>query len=257
MSQPSTESTGQAPAGQSTNQPPAGQAAAPQAPPEQQPPAAAPERPDGVSEQEWEALGDPGRNALVRERERAQAAERALAASRARPAPPKGAQPGADHQPATEQQQPAQQQTSAPGQVEQLATGGQPDIAAIVQQAVAAAVKPFQERDEQREAERAAQTIQSAVMDAAKDRFHDATDALASIDLTQVTDGNGGVDQNKVGIALEDLLKRKPHLGKVVDDRRYAQAGAGAAPAGSSRPLDDRVQAMLTEMQTAAGIKAG
>ena len=34
------------------------------------------ERPEGVTEEEWEALGDPGKRAIVRERERAEKAER-------------------------------------------------------------------------------------------------------------------------------------------------------------------------------------
>jgi hypothetical protein len=73
------------------NQPPAPAPPAP-VPPAPSPPAppAAPEKPDGVTDAEWAALGDPGKNAIVRERQRAAAAEQALAAERARntPRPP-------------------------------------------------------------------------------------------------------------------------------------------------------------------------
>ncbi|WP_181312473.1 hypothetical protein [Nocardioides campestrisoli] len=201
-------------------------------------PPAAPERPENVSEQEWAALGDTGKQALVRERERANAAERALAAARARPAPPKPADP-----PKAGEQPPA----TKPGE--------QPDIAAIVQQAVAAAIKPFQERDEQREAEQAATAVRDAVIEAAKPQFHDATDALSQIDLTTVLDGNGQPDQAKIDGAIKELLTRKPHLGKVVDDRRFAQPGAGPTPGGSTPPLNDRVKATLARMQERAGVK--
>jgi hypothetical protein len=201
---------------------------------------AGPERPDGISEQEWDALGDPGRAAIVREREARQAAERALAASRARPTPPKPNEP------------PKPAPNEPPKGTE---SGEQLDVAAIVQQAVAAAIKPFTEREEQREADEAAGRVREAVLNAAKPRFHDATDALASIDLTAVLDGNGQADSTKIQAALDDLLTRKPHLGKVVDDRRFAQPGAGPTPGGSTPPLNDRVKATLARMQERAGVK--
>ena len=47
------------------------------------------ERPEGVTEEEWEALGDPGKKAIAREREARVQAERERDAARARPAPPK------------------------------------------------------------------------------------------------------------------------------------------------------------------------
>lgn len=214
-----------------------------QTPPENEPPAGdpsnAPERPDGVSEEEWEALGDPGRAAIVREREARQAAERALAAARAKPAPPKKAAAA-----------PARTPAAAPPE-----SGGEVDIAAIVQQAVEAAVKPFSEREEQREADEAAGKIRDAVLEAAKPRLHDATDALAGIDLTTVVNDQGQADNDKIKSALDDLLTRKPHLGKVVDDRRFAQPGAGPTPGGSTPPLNDRVKATLARMQERAGVK--
>jgi len=203
------------------------------------PPAPPAERPDGVSEAEWNALGDPGRTALTREREARRTAEQALAAARSTPpAPP--APPAPPKAPVDPPKGP----------------DGQPDIAAIVQQAVAAAIQPFQDRDAQREADAAAASIRDAVTTAAVTRFHDATDALAQVDLTQLTDGTGRPDQQKITTALDDLLTRKPHLGKVVDYRRQSPEGTpiGSSP-GHPAPLDDRVKASLARMQQASGVK--
>lgn len=213
----------------------------PAGPPTEQPPPAdppqAPQRPDGVSEEEWSALGDPGQRAILRERERTQAAERALAAARARPTPPKSTPPAPTQQPPKTDE------------------GGTPDIAKIIEDAVAKAVQPFQERDAQRDAEKAVQTIQNTVLDSAKDTFLDPTDALANIDLTQITDGNGGPDPEKVKAALTDLLTRKPHLGRTPDGRRYAPPGSPAGAQQSAAPLEAQVQSTLARMQSSAGIR--
>lgn len=200
----------------------------------------APQRPEGVAEDEWEALGDPGKRAIVRERERATAAESALAAARQatkpKPAPPKPKkpEPKAGEKPDSDA----------------------PDIAALVQQAVTEALRPMQEAQEQRDAEQAAQTIVDAVQTAAKDRLHDASDAVVALDLSTLTDGQGAPDAAKITAALDGLVQRKPHLAKVVDDRRRPAAGApiggGVAPAQTA---DDKVKASLTRMQSAAGIK--
>lgn len=197
------------------------------------------ERPDGVSEDEWNALGDPGRTALTRERTARQAAESALAASRARPAAPKPTEPA----------KPADAQAAA------TKPGDAPDIEKIIADAVTAAIKPFQEAETQRATDQAVQSIQTSVMDAAKDLFLDPTDALVGVDLTQVTDGNGAPDPTKVKAALDNLLERKPHLGKTPDGRRYAPPGSPAGAAASSAPLETKVQETLKRMQAQAGIK--
>lgn len=199
---------------------------------------AAPERPEGISEEEWTALGDPGRNALAREREARQTAERALAASRARPTPP--AAPPAPAVPAA---------PAAPA-------GGEQDIASLIQQAVAAAVKPFADRETERETERktqaAAERIQQSVLDAAKDKLHDPSDVLANVDLTTVVNDKGEVDAAKVTTALEDLVKRKPHLAKSAT--RLAPPGiGGGAPASATDA--ERVKAVLADMQRATGVR--
>lgn len=200
-------------------------------------PPTAPTRPEGVEETEWNALGDPGRKALVRERERADAAERALAASRARPAaPPKPEAPAAPAAPA---------KPEAP-------KSGELDIAAIVQQAVDAAVKPFREAEEQRTTQQAAEKIRTSVLDAAKTRLHDATDALANVDLTTVVNDQGQADPARIKTALDDLVSRKPHLAK--SGERIAPPGiGGGAPAGATDA--DKVKAVLADMQRATGVR--
>lgn len=203
-------------------------------------PPAAPEKPDGVSDAEWAALGDPGKSAIVRERQRAATAEQALAAERARHTPkPPGTPPAPN--------------PAAPAKT----ADGQPDIAALIQQAVTAATAPLLEAQAQRDAETAASVIRDSVTTAASARFHDPTDALAQIDLTTLTDGNGRPDQQKITTALDDLLTRKPHLGKVIDSRRHAPPGTpiGATGVGPGAPLDERVKATLTRMQQSSGVK--
>lgn len=201
------------------------------APPAPQPP----ERPDGVTEDEWNALGDPGRAALTREREARQAAERALAASRAKPAPPKKDPPAP--------QPPAPKDEPKTGEV---------DVAAIVQQAVAAAIKPFTDAEERRQVETAAERVRSTVVEAAKSRLHDATDALANIDLAGVVNDQGTADPDKVKTALDDLITRKPHLAKTTE--RVAPPGiGGGVPAGATEA--EKVRAALADMQRATGVR--
>jgi len=195
--------------------------------------------PEGVSKDEWDALGDPGKTAIVREREARVKAENDLKAVKAaKPAPPKPAPP-----------KPAEPAAPAP------AAGDAPDVEDIVKRAVEAAVKPFQEREEARDAAEAVGRIQSAVIAAAKETFQDTSDAVVGIDLTTVTDGNGGPDAAKIKTALEALLTAKPHLGKTPDGRLYAQPGFGAGAGEGNIPLETRVQTILGQMQSAAGIR--
>lgn len=211
---------------------------------------AAPARPDGVSETEWSALGDHGKVALTREREARRQAESELAAARARPTPPPGVTVAPAAPAAPTPQPPAQQQA-----------GQAPDIAAIVQQAVAAAIAPFQERDQQREAAQAADAIRAAVTGKADGLLHDANDALVNVDLSTITDGNGRPDPAKIDAALQKLVTDKPYLAKPTDGRRFAAspaAGAAAAPSGGAagaRPLEDRVKDHLAAMNGAVGLK--
>lgn len=201
-------------------------------PPENEPPI---ERPEGVSEEEWTALGDPGRAALVRERTARTAAERALAAARApKPGPPKN-DPPAD----------PPKQTDPP-------KNDQVDIAAIVKQAVDAAIQPFAEREQARAVDEAANKVRAAVIEAAKTKLHDPTDAVANIDLTTVITEEGEADPAKVTKALEDLLAKKPHLAK--STLLVAPPGiGGGAPANATE--GEKVAAALARMQKSVNLR--
>lgn len=190
-----------------------------------------PQRPDGVSDAEWDALGDPGKQAIVRERARATAAERDLAIIKAAQA--KAKTPPADSD----------------------GDGGKQDIAAVVRSAVEAAMAPVRQAQEQRETEEAARRVVDALTTAAKTRLHDSSDALTQVDIAGLTDGSGRPDDAKITAALDDLLKRKPHLAKPVDDRRRAQPGAPLGSGQLGRPIDDRVKEALSQMQAATGVK--
>lgn len=201
-----------------------------------------PERPEDITEEVWDALGDPGKQALVRERQARSEAEQARAqaererdAARARPAPPK------DQQPA---QQAGQQ---PPGQQAQ-----QPDIAAIVKQAVDAAIKPFADAEQQRQTDAAAGRVRDAVVEAAKPLLHDATDAL-QIDLASVVNDQGAADAEKVKKALETLITAKPHLAKT--GTRQAPPGIGGG--GPATPTDaEKVKETLARMQKSTGLRS-
>jgi len=201
---------------------------------------APPERPEDIDETAWNALGDPGKQVIVREREARQAAERALAASHARPAPPKP------------------DDKSKSGDRDDKRKGGdQPksgdvDIEDAIQRAVQAAVKPFADAEDRRATQQAAERVQTAVLEAAKPWLHDPTDALANIDLTAVVDDQGRADPAKTKTALDDLVTRKPHLAKSAE-RRAPDGIGGGAPAGATD--GEKVKAVLADMQRATGVR--
>lgn len=208
-------------------------------PPADQPPA----KPEGIAEEEWNALGDPGKRAIVRERTRADTAERSLAAARARPAPPKQDPPPSNPQ-----------SNSPPADPPKPKEGDPPDFEALIQKAVDAAVKPFADKEQQRETEAAADKVRQAVLDAAKPRLHDATDALAGIELASVVDDQGRADTEKVKSALDDLVTRKPHLAKTGQERQAPPGIGGGAPPGQTD--GEKVKSVLADMQRATGVRS-
>lgn len=196
-----------------------------------------PQQPEGVTDEEWAALGDPGKRAIVRERERATKAEADLAAARApKPAPPKVTPP-----PATPPANPA--------------GGDATDIEAIVKQAIAAAIAPLQQAQQQRDAADAARLVSDAITTAATGRMHDASDALANIDPAAVVDANGRPDAAKIAAAIDEVGKAKPYLMRT--DRRFPAEGHMLG--GPSAPVvseEARVAAAAVKMANAAGVKA-
>lgn len=197
------------------------------------------ERPEDVPQETWDALGDPGKAALVRERSaRVQAekdrdtAVRERDAARARPAPPKADPPKAD-----------------PPKPD---PGAHPDIAAIVQQAVTAAIKPFQDAENQRTAEAAASKVRDVVLEMAKPLLHDPTDALANVDLASLVNESGVADAEKVKSALDKVIAAKPHLAK--STTRIAPPGIGGGGPVAT-PDAEKVKSILGDMQRSAGVR--
>lgn len=200
--------------------------------------------PDGVSKEEWDALGDPGKAALQRERQaRAEAEQKLADATKPKPAPPK-------------QQAPAQQPAPGKDPVKDAGQGDQQDIAAIIAAAVQQAIAPFEQRQQQWEADQAATRVTASVTAAAQAKFCDPDDALANVNLSDLTDGAGRPDDAKIAAALDAVLTAKPHLAKPFDGRRTPPAGApfGGAP-GASVSLDDRVKETLARMQASTNIR--
>lgn len=182
-----------------------------------------PERPDGIEAAEWDALGDPGKRALVRERQRATDAERKLAAALAPKAP------------------------------ELKPDGEQPDMAALIQAAVEAAVAPLRQAQEQQAIDAQARAVIDAVKTAAADRLHDASDATSLLDLTALVGADGAPDTAKIAAAINDLVAAKPHLARPQPYGRQGNPALYGAPAGPS--AEDKVKASLARMQAASGIK--
>lgn len=191
------------------------------------------EKPEGVTDDEWNALNDPGKAAIVRERAARTEAERKLAAAQARPKDP--AKPAA-----------------APATPPAPAAGETPDFAKLIADGIAAALKPFEERENQRAAEEAAGKVRTAVLEAAKERLQDATDAL-QIDLRTVLDDNGATDAAKVTKAIDDLLTAKPHLAK--STTRFAPPGIGGGTPAAAANQKEKVEEILAGMQTSAGVR--
>lgn len=192
--------------------------------------------PEGVTPEEWDALGDPGKRAIVRERARADDAERRAQAATARPTPPKPRDP-----------EPLKPAAPAGGQ-----QGDQPDVAALIQQAVAEAVKPFQEAEEQRQVQAKAEAAGRVLVEAAKPHLLDPTDALAHIDLTPLLGADGTVSTADAAKAVEQLKADKPHLAK--STVRTAPPGiGGGAPATATEA--EKVAAAAAQMYKATGAR--
>lgn len=186
------------------------------------------ERPSGVSEEEWDALGDPGNRALNRERAAREQAERDLVAARS--AERLGQKPrDADVEPV--------------------------DINAIITQAVAAAIQPFQKAEEDRAAREAQGALAAKVRAAAKERLHDDGDALAHLGDLDVLATDGQPDDTKIAAALDELVQAKPYLAKPADDRRRFDPHQPVGGGQHSADAAEKVQEALDRMKAATGIK--
>jgi hypothetical protein len=88
---------------------------------------------------------------------------------------------------------------------------------------------------------------------AAKDLLIDPTDALLNLDLSQFeADADGEFDPEEIADALKDLVKRKPHLGKL-----SAQSGGPRVPKVPADPAGMTKTPLTLDEQIAQANKAG
>ena len=128
------------------------------------------------------------------------------------------------------------------------------DINAIITQAVAAAIQPFQKAEEDRAAREAQGALAEKVRAAAKERLHDDGDALAHLDLDKLaTDGQP--DDAKITAALDELVQAKPYLAKPADDRRRFDPSQPIGGNQHSVDAAEKVKEALDRMKAATGIK--
>lgn len=94
-----------------------------------------------------------------------------------------------------------------------------------------------------RDAERAAtqkanaRILRSEIKAAAAGKLTDPKDALLYLDLDKFeVDADGGVDEDEIAEAIDDLVKKKPYLGAAQGGRRFEGSGDGGARKGGGRP---------------------
>lgn len=201
-------------------------APAPPAPPAPAPPGT-PERPEGVSEEEWAALGDPGRRAIERERRNAREAQRrAEAAERA-----------------AEETRRAAPQPPAPPAPPAPPTNEPPDIAALVQTAVERTIQPLLARD----VTRAAQRVQERAAAIAAEALIDPRDA-GSLDLSRMVTATGDPDEQAIRDGIARLVEERPHLARPITGRQAAPGSGQGAGGGSELTMQQKVQQQLALM---------
>ena len=91
-------------------------------------------------------------------------------------------------------------------------------------------------------------------LERARNFLYDDLKLMAETDLT--VDDNGNPDAAKITEQINDLLTRKPHLGRPSFGGRFGvQDGSlgGGHPGGQSEA--DRVKALVAEMQSSTGVK--
>ena len=190
-------------------------------------------RPEGITDEEWAALGDPGKRAIERERRANREAQRVLEQTRRELA---------------EARKPATQQHSddkGKGSENNPDKAEQPDVAAIVEQAVAAALRPFQEQ----QAATAAQRVQDRAQSLAAALLHNAADAVSFLELSKMVTATGDPDEQAIRDGLAQLVEDRPYLAKPTDGRRAAPGSGQGAGAGGGQTIQQRVQAQLDLMK--------
>ena len=121
-----------------------------------------------------------------------------------------------------------------PEQIQALADGsGKPDDGEGDADKIAAAVaKATKDAEREANTKAAQRVLRSEIRAQASATFEDPSDALAFLDLKDFDlDDDGEPDADQIKEALEDLLARKPRLGKVT--AQGGTGGSGSADGGS------------------------
>lgn len=96
-----------------------------------------------------------------------------------------------------------------------------------------------------------ARIVRSEIKAAAAGKLADPKDALVFLDLDQFeVDEDGEVDEDEIADAIEDLLKRKPHLAATQRGGKRFQGGAdGGARKGATKPITEEQLSKMTPAQ--------
>lgn len=82
-----------------------------------------------------------------------------------------------------------------------------------------------------------ARILRSEIKAAAAGKLTDPKDALLYLDLDKFeVDADGGVDEDEIAEAIDELVKKKPYLGAAQGGRRFEGSGDGGARKGGGRP---------------------
>ena len=193
-----------------------------------------PQRPDDVTQEEWDALGDPGRRALDRVRRNQREAERARDAA------------------VQERDSVKTERDTVKGELDTLKKNppkqdppkDPPDVAAQIQAAVDSALqnvtKTYTEQLDQLRAERTAEQITAHAQRIAADVLVDPSLVGTFVDLRTVVNQQGQVDEQALRDNLAGVVEQRPYLAKPDQPATpYGSSPYGTHP-GGARPAPDK-----------------
>jgi|GEM_PF-3022629 len=176
------------------------------------------DKPDDVSDEEWSALGDPGKQALVRTKESAKQARQKAADEAARAA-------------------------ALQAQIDELKNASESDTEKLVREATEQATKNVTKQAN-------ARIISAEVRAQAAGKLADPADAIKFLDLTKFeADDTGAVDEAAISAAIDQLVESKPYLAPQRRDGFQGTADGGARKDASkpSQLTEDDVKRMSSE----------
>jgi hypothetical protein len=208
-----------------------------------------PQKPDDVTQEEWDALGDPGRRAIVRVKREQRETERARDAAIADKA--KADKAAADAQAELEKAKKEPPKKEDPPA----------DVAEQIKQAVAAAVeqvtKTYTEQLDALRAENTAKDITAQAQRIAADVLVDPALVGTFVDLRTVLDAQGQLDAQALKDGLAKVVEDRPYLKKPdAPPPPYNPFGGhpgGARPPADKATFDAQVAAQL-DLARAAGL---